>query len=285
MPKIEDILKAKGLSDADIAAMSTMLANPAYRTALEASYSELESERDTYKQRDAEWQQNLDTTYTPAITRAEQDAQQARLELAAAQESLRIAKDYGYLPDGDAQAKADAAAKAVRDAAKGPPSQGFNLNDPEFGKFANQFSMREGDAMARYNFVSEEYRLLNGGTINDYVGRDGKRGMVAIRAEALAAKQDIDVYANTKFNWDGKRAEQEAKRRADHDAEVGRKAVEEWALKHGNNPMTSAPNPSRMPMMPARTDNGKIVQPWERATATAERRQRAYENETKARVN
>lgn len=282
----EQILKAQGLSEADITAMTPMLSNAAYRAAIENSVNTLESERDTYKQRDEEWQQNLDTQYTPAITRAEREAQQARLELAAAQESLRIAKDYGYLPEGDAQAKADAAAKAVRDAANPQGgNRGFDINDPEFGKFANSFAMREGDAMARYNFVSEEYRLLNGGTINDYVGRDGKRGMVALRAEALAAKQDIDVYANAKFNWDGKRAEQAAKRQADHDAEVGRKAVEDYALKHGSNPNTQIANPSRMPLMPAKVQDGKIQQPWVRLNATAERRQRAYENETRARVN
>lgn len=280
----EQILKAQGLSDTDITAMAPMLSNAAYRAAIENSVNTLESERDTYRQRDEEWQQNLDTQYTPAITRAEQDAQKARLRTAELEEQIRIAKEYGYMPE-DAQAKADAAAKAVRDAANPQGNGKFNLNDPEFVQYTSQFAMREGDAMARYNFVSEEYRLLNGGTINDYVGRDGKRGMVALRAEALAAKQDIDVYANTKFNWDSKRADQATKRQADHDAEVARKAVEDYALKHGSNPMTSAPNPSRMPLMPAKVQDGKIQQPWERPTATSERRQRAYETETRARVN
>ena len=95
----EQILKAQGLSDADITAMAPMLTNAAYRAAIENTVNTLETERDTYKQRDEEWQQNLDTQYTPAITRAEQDAQKARLEAAQLREQIEIAKTYGYLDD------------------------------------------------------------------------------------------------------------------------------------------------------------------------------------------
>jgi len=284
MPKLEDILKSKGLSDADIAAMSTLLSNQSYRTALEASYSELETERDTYKTRDEEWQGIVNEKYVPAVAAAERQAIEARQEAAKYREQVKAAKDFGYLSDDDAT-KAAERVEAERRAVANQNQGGFNPDDPKFREFANRFSMGEGDAMALYNYVAEEYRLLNGGSLNDYTGRDGKRGMLALRAEALAAKKPIDQYANEKFNWDGKRAEQEAKRRADHDAEVARKAVEEYALKHGANPMTQAANPSRMPMMPSKINDGKPVQPWDRPTATAERRQRAYETETRTRVN
>ncbi len=286
MPKTaEQILKAQGLSDADITAMSTLLSNQTYRAAIENTVNKLESDVATWQQRDAEWQASIDTQYTPAVTRAEQDAQKARLEAAQLREQIEIAKTYGYLDDPAAKEKLEAQQREQQQRQNhGQPGK-INLNDPEFVSFTQNFASREGDAMARYNFVSEEYRLLNGGTINDYVSEDGKRGMVALRAEALAAKKDIDVYAAEKFNWSGKRAEQAAKRQADHDAEIARKAVEKYALEHGSNPMTSAPNPSRMPMMPTKVNDGKPVQPWERPMATAERRQRAYETETRARVN
>jgi hypothetical protein len=284
MQKIEDILKSKGLSDADIAAMSTLLSNQSYRTALEASYSELETERDTYKQRDAEWESMINEKYVPAVTAAEQKAINASLEAAKYKAIAQAAKDFGYVTD-DGAAAAAAEAERVRLAANPQQGHGFNPDDPKFREFANRFSMGEGDAMALYNYVAEEYRLLNGGSLNDYTGRDGKRGMLALRAEALAAKKPIDQYANEKFNWDGKRAEQAAKRQADHDAEISRKAVEEYALKHGTNPMTATPNPSRMPLMPTKVNDGKPVQPWDRPMATAERRQRAYEAETRARTN
>ena len=284
MPKLEDILKSKGLTDADIAAMGTLLTNQSYRTALEASYSELETERDTYRQRDAEWESMINDKYVPAVTAAEQKAINASLEAAKYKAIAQAAKDFGYVSD-DAAATAAAEAEARARSAQPQNQGGFNPDDPKFREFANRFSMGEGDAMALYNYVAEEYRQLNGGSLNDYVGRDGKRGMPALRAEALAANKKIDQYANEKFNWDGKRAEQEAKRRADHDAEVARKAVEEYALKHGTNPMTQVANPSRMPMMPSRINDGKPVQPWDRPMATAERRQRAYETETRQRVN
>lgn len=282
MPKLEEILKASGLAEADIAAMAPLLSNQSYRIALETHYSTLETERNTYKQRDEEWQQIVNEKYVPAVTNAEKQAIEARQEAAKYREQVKAAKDFGYLSDDDAT-KAAEKVEADRRAAATQSQGGFNPEDPKFREFSNRFSMAEGDAMALYNFVSEEYRLLNGGSLNDYLGPDGKRGMVALRAEALAAKKPVDQYATEKFNWAGKRAEQAAARQKAHDDEIFRKGQEDWALKHGTNPMTATPSPSRNPFIPPQGKEGK--QPWERPMATAERRQRAFESETRARVN
>ena len=279
----EQILKAQGLSDADIQNMSPMLATAAYRSAIENSVNTLETERDTYRTRDEEWQAIVNEKYVPAVTSAEKAAIEARQEAAKYREMVKSAKDFGYLSDDD-ERKANEKIEADRRAAAANQPPGFNPEDPKFREFSNRFSMAEGDAIALSNFVAEEYRLLNGGSLNDYVGRDGKRGMIALRAEALAAKKPIDQYADEKFNWAGKRAEQATARQTAHDTEVARKAVEEYALKNGSNPMTQRANPSRMPLMPSKINDGKPVQPWERPGATSERRQRAYETETKARV-
>lgn len=278
----EQILKAQGLSDADITAMAPMLTNASYRAAIENTVNKLESDVETWQQRDAEFQDMINNRYVPGVTAAEKATMEARRELAIANEKIKFAKDFGYLTDDDEKKANDKIEADLRATATGQPGK-LNLNDPEFVEYTRNFAMREGDAMATYNFVSEEYRLLNGGSLNDYVGPDGKRGMIALRAEALAAKKPVDQYATEKFNWAGKRAEQAAARQKTHDDEVGRKAVEEYALKHGTNPNTATPNPSRNPFIPMQGKEGK--QPWERPTATTERRQRAYENETRARVN
>ncbi len=283
--KLEDILKAKGLSDADIAAMAPMLTNQAYRTALESSYSELVTERDTLKQRDEEWAQLRDTKYVPALTAAEEDARKARLEAAELRERVKIAKEYGYLDD-EAQKKADeAAARAAAAANPNNNRTGFNPNDPDFAKFAGEFSRREGDAIALYFDLGERYRNLHGKSVEEYVGTNGARGMSALRAEALAAGKPIDQYMESKFNWAGDRAEKEAQRQREWEEQIRRDERQKAALEYGANPNTARPVTSRDPIIPRVKQGDK--QPWE--IPANERRQarleRAYGNEAKARVN
>ncbi len=280
----EQILKLQGSTDDDIAAMSTMLSNPRVRASIENGYNGLEQERDQFRTRSEEFEGNYNQAVN-VVTAREKEAMDARMEAARANELLKIAKDFGYVDQEEERRRTEELSRNPQPHNPGNQAPaGFNPEDPKFREFANRFSMGEGDAMALYNFVSEEYRLLNGGSLNDYVGKDGKRGMIALRAEALANRKPVDVYANEKFNWDGKRAEQVAARQKAHDDEVARKAVEDWSLKHGANPMTAIANPSRMPLMPTKINDGKPVQPWDRPMATAERRQRAFENETRARV-
>lgn len=284
--KLEDILKSKGLSDADIQAMAPMLTNQAYRTALENSYAELASERDQYRARDEEWQQLRDTKYVPALTAAEEDARKARVRAAELEESIKIAKEYGYLPD-DAQKRADEAAAAARAAAQ-PRDQAtgrFNPNDPEFQKFAGQFSSAEGDAIALHDFLGEEYRELHGKSINSYVGQDGSRGMVALRKEARSAGKPIDQYMESKFNWQGLRAERTAQQEREREEAIRRDERQKVALEYGGNPLTARPQVSRDPLIPRTKVGDKQVWEIPAAERRAMRLERAYKNEATARVN
>ena len=111
MKTAEQILKARGLTDADIANLSVLLSNAAYRAAIEGPVNELEKERDELRARDGEWAKLKDETYEPALAAAQKEAQESRLKLAEANEKLRIAKDYGYIDD-KAQKEADEAAEA-----------------------------------------------------------------------------------------------------------------------------------------------------------------------------
>jgi hypothetical protein len=88
-----------------------------------------------------------------------------------------------------------------------------------------------------------------------------------------------------KYNVQQKREEIAAKRQADHDAEVARKAVEDYALKYGTNPNTQAAHTSRHSFSPMRAgDDNKL--PWENGLERRQARlQRALETETRARVN
>lgn len=284
--KLEDILKAKGLTDADIAAMQPLLTNQAYRTALENSYTELSSERDALKVRDAEWQNLHDTQWQPLTSKLEKDASEARRRAAELEETVKIAKDYGYLPE-DAQRKADEAAAASRAAAQSRDAQGrFNAQDPDFMKFAGDFARREGDAIALFNYLGEEHRQLTGKSINEYVNpTTGRRGMVALREEALAANKPIDQYMESKFNWQGLRAEQEAKRKQEYEESIRRDERQKVAMENSGNPMLGRPQASRDPLIPARKQGDKM--PWEipAGDRRASRLEKYYQTEAKERVH
>jgi hypothetical protein len=286
----EQILKGRGLTDADLLDMKPMLDNPRFRASIEDSVNSVEAERDTWKTRSEEFESLRETEYVPAVTKAEQEARKARLELAEAREQLKFAKDYGYISEDD-QKKADE--EAARRAASQPNNQptGFNPDDPKFRDFAGRFSTAEGDAMAMYNYVSEEYRLLNGGSINEYKAEiDGRtvRGMPALRAEARKAGKALDLYAEEKFNWNGKRNDLAAKREQEREEAIRKDEREKIALQQpmNGNPLSGRPVISKAPWVPG-TDPAKPgmpAMPWDAPTRTAERIERAYKNEVSKRT-
>lgn len=278
--KLEDFLKSQGYTDADLAGMGTLLNDSKFRTSIEGTITE----RETLAARNQEWQELHDTKWTPALTAAQEDAAKARRERADLQEQVKIAREYGYLgEDAEAKAREVIEANKQRDAAGAPA--GFNPDDPKFRDFAGRFSAAEGDAIALHQYLGEEYRQLHGASINEYVNQQsGKRGMVALRAEAQAARKPIDQYVEEKFNWSGKRAEAQQKIQQEHDAKVAREAVEKYAIEHGANPLTARPQASRDPIIPRTKVGDKQV--WEIPTADrrSARLERAYQNEAKARV-
>lgn len=289
----EQILRAQGLNDADIAAMSTLLSDARYRAAIETPFNALETERDTWKTRSDEYEQLRETEYLPAVTRAEQEAIKARREAADLREQVAIAKTFGYLDTPESKAAEEEAAR--RAAANNPAnnqSSGFNPDDPKFRDFAGRFSTAEGDAMAMYNFVAEEYRLLNGQSINDYKAEiDGRtvRGMPALRAQARKANKALDLFAEETFNWNGKRADLAQKRETEREEAIRRDEREKIALTQpmNGNPMTGRPMLSRAPFIPTPdpAKSGQPVFPWDAPTRQSERIERAFKTQVSGRTN
>lgn len=263
MARLEDILKSKGYSDADLQAMAPMLSDARFRGALEASHGELESERNTLKTNldnwSGEWLENANTR----IAAAEQEAIGARRRAADLDEQLKIAKDWGFVeektrPNGVAPAAPGVS--ATPGAAFDPKTHNL-VTHSDIAKYADA----EGRAIAMANDLGEEYRYLTGGkALFEYEGQNGTRGMEALRSEAVAAKQDLRQYIATKFDFNGKRQAIATKRQDEHDAAIRKEAEDrvrgELAAQFGN-PNLRQPAQSRSPFIPPKPKEGG--QPWE----------------------
>lgn len=286
MARLEDILKSKGWSDADIAAAAPMLGDARFRASLEESYGALEAERNTFKGRVDEYEEWREKTANPAITAAERDAQTARLDSARLREEIAIAKEYGYLtPENEAAHRA--AHPTSGSTASGVP-QGF---DPKAHKLVTYDDIsvladREGDAIAMASDLAAEYQYLYGKSLFEYTSADGKRGMSALRQEAKQARKNIDAYVAEKFNFNQKRDEQRQSAQKAHDDAIRRETEEKIRLEFASrgNPLLSMPTASRQPFIPTREKDAGM--PWDKPAGAlkAERLERAYRNIAKESV-
>ncbi len=273
MAKLEDLLKSQGYSDADIEAMAPLLADQRFRDSIERSVGNIETERNQFKAERDTYETWREQTANPHIAKQEQIAAAARLESAQLRERLAIVKDLGLLPADETPVTP--ASPAVSGAFN--PKDHKLVTEDDLQRGYAQFADAEGRAIAMAADLNEEYRSLSGGkSLYEYVGQNGKRGMTALREEAIAAKQQLDAYVATKFDFNGKRnAAQEAAQKS-HDDKIREEERAAMAAKYGN-PMLRQPMVSRQPFIPQKSEAGKF--PWERLPQ--ERRNARIENALK----
>lgn len=281
--KLKDILKSKGWTDEQIAAA---FADPNALNTLESIFGEVNTELESLKTRDSEWDRKLREEYQPAISKAERDAMEARRKAADLEEQVRIARDYGYLDGDEATRRAAEAAAAAN--ARNDPNSYDPKRHPTF-EDVSRFADAEGEAIAMVNDLAAEYSYLTGGkSIFEYetqINGTPMRGMRALRQEAKAARKNLDLYISEKFDFNGKRQQRAAEAQKAHDDAIRKEADQaarlEMAEKYGN-PNLAFPTPSRKPFMPSRTPDGK--HPWERGSAQ-ERKAERIRNAMQAQVS
>lgn len=258
--KLEDILKQKGWTDADIAALAPMLADQRFRTSMEEAYGAVATERDQLKERDAKWEELREKQWQPKVNEYEQQLAQTRLELAQERERIKIAKDFGYLTP-EAEAKAAEEIDKQKLAANGfDPKKYVSMED------AARMLDAEGQAIAMAADINNEYSKLTGQSLYDYETEiDGRRmrGLSALREEAKAKRVKLDQYVSQKFDFQAKRqAMADTQRKAQEDAlrkDEREKVTREMAEKYGN-PLMAPAMPSRSPFF-AKKEGGKM--PWD----------------------
>jgi len=256
MPKLEDVLKAQGLSDEDIAALAPTLADPKLRGAIEGRLETYESERTSFMAENQAWAEYNEQHFKPEIAKREQEALDARTRAATLAERLKMAEEKGFAP-----AREEPVVKTPDPAAAFDPKAHNLITRDDIGRFADI----EGEAIAMANDLSEEYRMLTGNSILSYTARtqDGRelRGMRALREEAKTAKQNLDVYITQKFDFAGKRAAIAEKQRLAAEEAIRADERTKMAAQYGN-PNTRQLLPSKEPFIPKpRTADSKP--PWE----------------------
>lgn len=259
MPKLEDLLKANGYTDSDIQALAPMLSDQRFRDSIERSLGTLEAERDDFKGKFETYENWRETVANPHIAEQERIAAAARIDAARAREEAKIAREMGLFPED----------KTPQGTPPAPPSVSGTFNpkdhklvtEDELQRGYAQFADAEGRAIAMAADLAEEYRMLTGGkSIYEYVGQDGKRGMTALREEAIRNKQQLDQYVSTKFDFQGKRRAADEARQKEHDDKIREEERAAMAAKYGN-PMLRQPMASRAPFIPPKTGDSKF--PWE----------------------
>lgn len=284
MPTLEEIYKAKGFTDADLAVVAPLLNDPRHRQPLEEALGALTTERDSYKKENENWANWHEKDGKPLLALYEKDMADAKAEAAGLKARLELAQKNGFAPPTDAPVVVPTTTPTPAADAPFDPKKHNLVTRDDIATFSNM----EGKAIAQAGDLIEEYRYLTGGkSLIDYEYRtqDGRslRGLSALREEALATKAPgtLHDFAAQKFDFAGKRNTiAEAQKKAAEEAirtDERAKFIQQYG-QPGQGPMLA----SRDPFIPrARTDDGKM--PWDRGTDIDRRRARV-ENALKTQV-
>lgn len=288
--KLEEILKARGWSDEDIAGQKTLLDNPKFRMALEEEYGSVagkltaaEQAVQAEKEYWAKWHQE---DAVPTLDRYQKDTVEAKAEAASWKARYDEAVKQGFVPPAPGQDPARPPAQPTNEPAFDPKKFGVTTNED----LARAMAL-EGEVIQMTADLQDEYYALTGQRLYDYTTQtqDGRtlRGMKALREEGrsknLQTPQAFYDFVSQKFDFQGKRSAQDAKRRQEAEEAIRADERAKVAAKYGN-PQLRDPMPSRFSFIPKKQDG--TGQPWENTNTELRNRrmQQFSETEAKARI-
>lgn len=259
MAKLEELLKAKGWTDADIAAQATLLNDPKFRGAIEDQYGTLEQQATSYKTENEQWAKWHEEHGKPTLALYEKDMTDAKALAASLQERLRLAEANGFAPKRDDPPPIP---DPKPNADPFDPTKHNLVTKDDVAKFADM----EGQAIVMANDLALTYQHLTGKSIIDYEAEiDGRRmnGLSALRQEALAAKTPLDQYVAKKFDFSTKRQAIIDKQKADAEAAIRADERSKVIGTYGD-PNQRPMMPSNNPFIPRQAgENGQPKMPWD----------------------
>jgi hypothetical protein len=285
MAKLEDILKADGWTDADIAAQATLLNDPKFRASVEKTYGILETENAAYKTENQKWADWHEKDGKELIALYEKERADAVALAGSLEARLKLAEKDGFAPKREEPNPNPNPNPAAGNEPFDAKKAGVVTWDE-----AKRLMQAEGEAMALVQDLTMEYQYLTGKSLLDYTynTQDGRtlRGMTALRAESMANKApDIRTFAETKFGFQAQRdriaAEQKAKAEEAIRADERNKIIGQYG-----NPNTRPLMPSNEPFIP-RPASAEAKHPWEQPAQerTRARVERAIQTQLKGAVN
>ncbi|MGH7184481.1 MAG: hypothetical protein ACREJN_21255 [Nitrospiraceae bacterium] len=255
---LEQVLKARGYSDTELAAMSTVLQDPRFRKNLEEEIAAADTarEQNTKLTKDLdEYDRWFTNEITPEHTKLLKEREDAVAEAAASKARLELIQKRGMQRQGEIQdpALASDAEKAAQEAAEraraaGQPTTKYVDEQTFQGAFE-----RTGEAIASGVDLMFDHQELFGTRLN----------MQQIFLDAKAAKMPVRKYWESHFKVAEKRAEIAEKARGDNEARIRDDQRQKDALEFGggSNPNLRVPIQSRNPFVSRRAEGEK--QPWE----------------------
>ena len=272
MPKLEDVLKAQGFTDADIAAAAPLMGDAKFRGAVEAYVGQKEQALADFWQENDRW-----ADWAEKVNKPEVDGLKSqKLELVSRTGSLEArlkALDPTFQPGQPAERK-------VEPGGDFDPTKHGLLTEKTFEEKVAQYAAAQGTAIAMANDLGSEYKRLTGSDMLDYQTQDtdgrSLRGMTALLHEARVNRIPLPDYIEKKFDFAGKRAQAtEAAKKASEDAI--RKDERMKVMGEFGNPNTRQMMPSQHSLIPP-PSAGENKQPWERGTPNDRRNSRLAKN-------
>lgn len=262
---IEEILRAQGYTDADIASAAPLLQDARFRSAVEQNVGELERQNTAFKKENEAWANWHESEGKPILAMYEKDAADAKAEAAAMRERLRLAEQQGYAPAGSVSKEPEAKPTSLGTTGQSQPFDAKAHKVVTYDDIAF-LADKEGDAIALSHDIAGDYAALTGKSLMEhtYTSRDGRQlhGMRALRQQAKDEqfKGDLYGYVEQKFDFAGKRAAAAEKSRQAAEEAIRADERTKMATKYGN-PELRTLRPSAEPFLPPLEKDAK--QPWE----------------------
>lgn len=278
MAKLEDLLKAQGFTDAEIAANAALLQDPKLRGALETSYGKLEQDLTTFKTENEGWGKWHEEHGKPTLALYEKDRADAIAEAAALRARLKLAEEGGFVQPGSVPAAAAplaAVAQAAAPAAFDPKAHKLLTQDDAAG-----FAVAQGRAMAMYQDISSEHFRLFGKPLEDF------SGVYESFLKRPNKEQSIKDLWEGAYNVKAKREELAAAQKLAAENAIREDERSKMAAQYGN-PNVREMMPSNSPFIPRpEGEGGKL--PWENDKTATQRRsdrlERAMQTQLKGAV-
>jgi hypothetical protein len=266
MRTLEQVLKARGYSDAELAALAPALNDPRFRKSLEeeisnadnlaAANQKLTTDMNAY---DKWFMEEI----TPEHTKILKEREDAIADAAASKARLDLLQRSRMQRQGENQDPAAmAAARAEEERVAREASEAARLGLQPKTKYVDEQTFQgafeaTGSAIASAVNLARQHEKL--------FGADADLDMEVLYAEAKAAKMPVKAFWEKKYHVSEKRAEAAQKQGEAHDAKIRADERQKMSVEFGlgSNPNIRTMVPSNNPFVIRKQKEGD-KQPWEK---------------------